>query len=172
MAAYLYESSYRRFSFEQCTHNYVDYVEPNVVPGNTSFVAGFAQCTCLYQYCSLSSHEPDLAATGDSSPNTLVPLVPESFFFGLNHVQSWCILRIAWKAMGWPALLLRFLDLRRFRSRLPWPWSWIPCLGFRIQLPDWLLPVRGCKEDYGTAITYRNLGTGQGSPYLCGYVAV
>lgn len=74
MAAYLYESSYRIFSFEWCTHRRVDYIEPNAIPGNTSFVAGFAQCTCalpvLYPYL----HEPCLAATGDSSPNTLVPL--------------------------------------------------------------------------------------------------
>ena len=46
MAAYLYESSDCNFPFDQCTHGYVDYVEPNVIPGNTSFVAAFAQCTC------------------------------------------------------------------------------------------------------------------------------
>ena len=45
MAAYLYESLYCCFPFEQCTNRYVDYVEPTVVPGNTTFVAGFAQCT-------------------------------------------------------------------------------------------------------------------------------
>ncbi len=45
MAAYLYESLYCYFPFEQCTQCYVDYVEPTVVPGNTAFVAGFVQCT-------------------------------------------------------------------------------------------------------------------------------
>ena len=83
MAAYLYESSCRSLPFEQCTDGDVDHVEPNVVPGNTSFVAGFAQCTCPYQYRGLSSHEPCLAATGDSSPNTLVPLsMTIPFFLG------------------------------------------------------------------------------------------
>jgi hypothetical protein len=113
----------------------------------------------LYQYHHLFSHEPYLAATGDSSPNTSVHC-PESPLFGLNHVQSWCILRITRKAMAWRTLLLQLLDLRRSHPKLPWSWSWIPCLGLRIQLPDRLPSVRGCEENYGTAITYFDLGTG------------
>jgi len=113
----------------------------------------------IYQYHHLSSQGPHLAATGDSSPNTSVHS-PKSPFCGLNYVQSWCILRIAWKAMGWSTLLLQLLNLRQFRSRLPWSWSWIPCVGLRVQLPYRLLPVRGCKGNYGTAITHLNLRTG------------
>lgn len=112
----------------------------------------------LYQYHHLSSQRQHLAATGDSSPNTLVHS-SKSFFCGLNYVQSWCILRIAWKAMEWSTLLLQLLNLRQFRSRLPWSWSWIPYLRLRVQLPDSLLPVRGCKGNYGTAITHLDLRT-------------
>ena len=49
-------------------------IEPNSTPGNTTFIAGFTQCThpcpIIVYFCTFIKHST--ANVGDTSPNTFV----------------------------------------------------------------------------------------------------
>ena len=92
MAAYLYESSYRRTSFKWCTHDHVDHVEPNAIPGNTSFVAAFAQCAYTLPVLHPIFTQTSFSCHWRLFSQHVRPFIHESFLFGLTRVQSWRIL--------------------------------------------------------------------------------
>ena len=53
---------------------YIAMVEPDSMPGNNTFVAGFTQCEYLWHCLRLTCAHGGLANVGDTSPNTWVAL--------------------------------------------------------------------------------------------------
>lgn len=108
MAAYLYECilfGFLKRSSAHSTPTFTAMVEPNSMPGNATFVAGFVQSN-----------------VGDTSPNTSVISHSSSQASSTNprRQKPRCLLREPRQTMERPALRIRAFYVRKQDTGLPW----------------------------------------------------